>query len=333
MRIRRRIPPARFLGACAATLPRVLRDRWRRGPRRPGWDLGFEWLVAALRRDVEGIWRHSPREIRRHFERLARPSAWLRGVRIEPARAKDVAVAWFEPPDPMPGRVLLHFRGGAFQYGSIETNAAHVAALATLSNVTALAVDYRLAPEHPWPAALEDARTVWRWLVDHHVESRHIVVCGESAGGNLALATLQALRDSGAPLPAGAALVSPWLDLAASAASYERNADSDWGSREMLLAQARAYAGSLPLDDPRVSPGRGDPRRLPPLLVQCGSAELLFDECVEFATRAREAGVDVVLEVLPEMPHAAPLFGDLVREGARGRFDIARFVRARLSDE
>jgi acetyl esterase/lipase len=153
------------------------------------------------------------------------------------------------------------------------------------------------------------------------------VVAGESAGGNLCLELMLSLRDAGEALPAAAALISPWLDLAATSASYVRNADADFGTREMLLSQARDYAGHLPLTDPRISPANAKLRGLPPLLVQCGSAELLHDECVQFAERARAEGVDVALDVLRDMTHAAPLFAELAPEAGRGRANVARFVQ------
>ncbi len=283
--------------------------------------------MATLRRDWDALWRRPAPEIRHHLARLTSPTPWLRRVTIEPTEAGGLRAAWFEPPDPARDIVLLYLPGGSYQFGSLETHASWVASLASLANVSALAIEYRLAPEHPHPAALEDALRVWRWLVQHHVEPRHILVAGESAGGNLCLQLMLALRAGSEALPAAAALISPWLDLAATSASYARNADADFGTREMLLAQARAYAGHLSLTDPRISPIHAKLQGLPPLLVQCGSAELLHDECVELAERARAEGVDVALDTLRDMTHAAPLFAELSPEAERGRANIARFLR------
>jgi len=314
----------------AASLISVGAARWRRGPLLPTWSFVFEWIVATIRRDWAGLWRRPASAIRRHHARLVAPSPWLRSVRIERISADGVPAAWLEPPDPMRDAVLLYLHGGAFQFGAVETHAGLVAGLASLANVTALLLEYRLAPEQPYPAAPEDVLRAWHWLVSHHVEPERIVVAGDSAGGNLCLGLLLALRERGERLPAAAALISPWVDLSCASESYLRNAKFDYGTREMLLAQALAYAGGVRLDDPRISPLHSALRGLPPLLVQYGSAELLCDEAAAFAEKAREAGVAVRLDVLRDMPHDGPLFAGLAREADRSLSNVARFVREKL---
>jgi len=330
LRIRRRLPPARFLASLAFAFAQVVAARWRRGPLLPTWSLRFESIVTALRRDWDGLWRLPAPVIRRHQLRIASALASPSGVRIERTGAGGVSGAWFEPPDPVPGAVLLYLHGGAFQFGSVETHAALLSGLSALANVTALAIEYRLAPEHPHPAARDDVLRAWHWLVSHRARPERIVVAGDSAGGNLCLGLLLALRERGEELPAAAALVSPWVDLSCSAASYLRNAAFDYGTREMLLAQARAWAGGVPLEAPALSPLHADLRGLPPLFVQYGGAELLRDEVAALADAAREAGVDVTLDVLRDMPHNGPFFAELCPEAKRGLERIARFVRERL---
>ena len=156
------------------------------------------------------------------------------------------------------------------------------------------------------------------------------MLAGESAGGNLVLATLLALRDAGGGTVAGGVMVSPWLDLTASSASYTRNADCDYGTREMLLAQAKLFAGDIALDDPRVSVGRASPAGIAPVLVQAGTAEMLYDESHAWADTARAAGGDVTFDAAREMPHAPPFFAAQSPEGRRAVEAIGAFARARL---
>ncbi len=238
--------------------------------------------------------------------------------------------AWFSPPGAAGAPVVLYLRGGSYLFGSLRTHGDLLARLALATGARVLGIEYRLAPEHPYPAALEDAQTADRWLLDQGIAPDQIALAGESAGGNLAAVALIALRDAGAPLPACGVLISPWVDLAGTHPSRQANDPYDYGPPKMLLAQARDFAGGVAREDPRISPVHADLRGLPPLFVQVGDIELLADEARAFADRARAAGVDVTLDVLPDMPHAMPLFAAFVAGGRHAIDDIAGFVRPRI---
>jgi acetyl esterase/lipase len=205
---------------------------------------------------------------------------------------------------------------------------AFLAQLARATGTRVLAVDYRLAPEHPYPAALEDAVAAYRWALDAGYAPSQVVVAGDSAGGGLALATVVALRDAGAPLPAGAVCLSPWLDLALTGASMRSNARVDpILSYEILDGYARLYASAHDRTSPLISPLYADLRGLPPLLIQVGTEEVLLDDAVRCADRAQAAGVAVTLEVVDGMFHVFQMVGALPETQAAMR-EIAVFVKA-----
>lgn len=180
------------------------------------------------------------------------------------------------------------------------------AGLSLSSRLPVVGVDYRLAPEHPYPAALEDALTAFDALVAGGVAPSRIVVAGDSAGGNLALALQLALRERGSAQAQAALLISPWLDLTASRASCRQADAIDYGQTWFLLQHARDFAGALPLSDPRLSPINAELAGVSPLLVVVGGAERLFDEGQELVNKARRAGVDAALYVAADMPHNPP---------------------------
>jgi acetyl esterase/lipase len=259
----------------------------------------------------------------------------LERVRVEIAHGAPAPSTWITPRGEPTRGTLLYFHGGGYIVGSVQSHLAFLARVAVKARVRVLAVDYRLAPEHPFPAAIVDAVTVHRWLAsgaarEHVGGASRVVVGGDSAGGGLTVATIATLRDARDPLPAGALLISPWVDLSVSAASIRDNARFDWIDEAFLRRCAREYLGDLDRADPRSSPVHASFRDFPPLLVQAGDAELLHDEARTLAERARAAGVDVTHEVTPDMVHVWPLFADLVPEGRAAIDRIARFLDDRL---
>ena len=196
-----------------------------------------------------------------------------------------------------------------------------------------LNVDYRLAPEHPHPAAVDDAVAAYRWLTtDGGIAPERVVLCGDSAGGGLAVATLLALRDAGDPLPAGAALISPWTDLTFSGASHDTRLDVDpMCSRTSLSPSVEAYVGDGDPKAPLVSPAHADLAGLPPLLIHVGDHETLLDDSTMLAERAAAAGVDVELWVAPEMIHVWHVFAGMVPESDVALATLGRWIEARLS--
>jgi acetyl esterase/lipase len=286
--------------------------RWRHGPRRPAWSWPFEVLVTTLRRMTLHIPDRPLAESRAAWEHSVLSPAVMLGVRRTPRRLNGVPAVLSRPATQAPGLVLLYLHGGAYVLGSPRTHAEIVGRLALATRAPAWAVDYRLAPEHPFPAALEDAVAAYRALRASGVPASDIVVAGDSAGGALCVSLLTALRDDGEALPAGAVLISPWVDLSARGGSLVEHQIFDWSLQGILNGWGAAYLAGADPCDPRASPTFADLRGLPPLLVQGGELEMLVDQVCAFAGKAREAGVSVTLRIWPDMVHdwhlLAPFF-------------------------
>lgn len=252
------------------------------------------------------------------------------GVEVTPVEVAGVPCERFHPTGGGGGLVVYH-HGGAYTAGSLDSHRPLTARLARACGCDLVAVDYRLAPEHPHPAGLDDAGAVYRQLLADGTPAARIVVAGDSAGGGLTAALLLALRDAGEPLPAGAVLLSPWLDLTLSSDAVRTRAGEDPMLRADSLARsARAYAGD-DLRRPLVSPVHADPRGLPPLLVLVGTAEILLDDSRTFADRARAAGVPVDLDVEDGLIHVWP-FIDGIPESDAAMARIGAWVRGRLAE-
>ena len=223
------------------------------------------------------------------------------------------------------------FRSGGYAIGSPRSHRHLVAAIARAAGTSALLPDYRLAPEHPFPAALDDAVAAYRWLLERGIAPERIVVAGDSAGGGLTVATLLALRDRGLPRPAAGVCISPWVDLTCSGASYETKAAVDpIVTREGVAAMAQAYVGAGDPKAPLVSPLYADLVDLPPLLIQVGGDEVMLDDALSLGERARAAGVDVTVEEWPAMVHVWHWFLPMLDEAGRAIAVIGDFVRARI---
>jgi len=307
----------RFLVGTQLTLGYVLTlivtalRRISRAPPRPTWSIGDEARATFLRR----FWRrlHALPPIARRQEidsvPVLVPTALLRTTRRREQMA-GVPVTWISLRGPSEPRLVLYVHGGAFTVGSSHMVRDLLARLALASRCRVLSVEYRLAPEHPWPAALEDLRAVWQAALVEHAP-KQVVLAGDSAGGNLALALLCALRDAGQPLPAGAVLLSPWVDLRCRAASFTTNADADFLDLAGSRRDAAGYAGGRDLADPALSPLEANLAGLPPLYLQAGGAELLRDDVEALASRARAAGAQVALDVWDDQVHDFQTFGAL----------------------
>jgi len=269
--------------------------------------------------------------LRRRIERTAPPVfPWTR-VRAEPVVADGVPGEWVIPKHAADDRAILYLHGGAWVMGSPRTHRALVADLARRAGVRALSLDYRLAPEHPYPAALDDGVAAYDWLVASGIEPGRIVVAGDSAGGNLALALLLRLRDAGTPLPAGAVLLSPVTDLRLSGASHTtRKAVDPFFAKADLRAFVELYAGSHDLRDPYLSPLGAELGGLPPLLLHVGDREVLRDDAVGLGERACAAGVEARTVVWPGMTHVFQVQTFLLPEARRANAEIGAFIRARV---
>jgi len=239
-----------------------------------------------------------------------------------------VAASRIATPGARAGRHILYLHGGGYIAGSPALYQHLTWRLAAAGRARISVIDYRLAPEHPFPAALDDADAAWRGLLAEGVDSRQCVVMGDSAGGGLALALMLKLRDRGAPLPAAAVALSPWTDLAITGASCRRNATADpMLNGNDLRPLAAHYLGGADPGNPYASPLYGDPRGLPPTLFQVGSDEVLLDDSVRMAERMRDGGCAVTLEIWPRMPHVWQAFVPFLPEAGRAIARIGAFVR------
>ena len=228
--------------------------------------------------------------------------------------------------------VLLFLHGGGYNAGSCKTHRDMAARLARAARVRVLLIDYRLAPEHPCPAAIEDAAQAYRWLLRQSIVPGQITIGGDSAGGGLALATLIELRDSGADMPAGAFMISPWIDLALAGESMQTRAHIDpLSSYEGLHAAAQLYLAGRNPRDPRASPLYADLRNLPPLLIHAGDHEVLLSDAIRLAEKAKAAGVQVQLEIWDEMWHVWHAWAEELPEAREAIARIGAFVRQRLT--
>ena len=247
--------------------------------------------------------------------------------------ADGVPARWVGAPGVRNDRVVMFLHGGGFQIGSVHSHRALIEAISAESGCRVLGVDYRRAPEHPFPSAIEDVLTAYNWLLVQGTKPDHIAFAGDSAGGNLAIAALLSLRSRDLPGPAAAVLMSPWTDLAATGDTYESRAARDpLNNRPMLLAVARNYLGkSGDARDPLASPLYADLVGLPPLLIQVGDREVVLDDARMLADKARAAGVSVELEVWEEMIHVFQLFPAELAEARRAIAQIGAFLREHLA--
>lgn len=223
---------------------------------------------------------------------------------------------------------VLYLHGGGYVACTPVTHRPITVALTTLLRGRVYCPDYRLAPEHRFPAAVDDAVAAYRLLLDEGIDPRHIVIAGDSAGGGLALATLIALREGGAPLPAAAVCLSPWTDLAGTGESLVTNTDRDAMFYGDGVRQAsRVYLGDTPPEHPLASPLYADLTGLPPLRLYVSECEVLRDDSTRLVERARKAGVTAELVMEPDLPHVWPIFQRFLPEGRRTLRDMAAFIR------
>lgn len=269
--------------------------------------------------------------LREEFEEGARRMGSVpRGIEVVPVRIGEMHAEWIRPAGASLARVVLYTHGGGYVSGNCADHRMHVAKLVESCGVAALLFDYRLAPEHRAPAAVEDTLAAYRWVLSEGVRPTSVVIAGESAGGGLCLASLVAIRDRGLPLPCAAVASSPWLDLACSADSFRRNARKDISILGSWEVWSKYYAGDADLRDPWISPIHADLRGLPPIMIQIGTCEIMLDDAVRFAELARAAGVEVTLRVWQGMVHCFAFFSPMFPEATAGMNELGAFIRATL---
>ena len=285
-------------------------------------------MIRANQRDESA----SIQEIRAGFEKDAQMVPVAEDVTSKPVEMGGVPAEWINIPGASEDRILFYLHGGGYCIGSLDTHREMVSRIARAGKARALSVDYRLAPENPHPAALEDSLAAYRALIADGANPANIVIGGDSAGGGLTLATLISLRDAGDQLPAAAVCLSPWTDLDATGESMKTKADVD----PMIKADdekvmAKHYAGGADLREPLISPLYADLQGLPPMLIQVGTSEVLLDDSTRFAAKAREAGVDVELDEWEEMIHVFQFFAFMLPEGQQAIDRIGEFIRSQTA--
>jgi phosphinothricin tripeptide acetyl hydrolase len=273
-------------------------------------------------------------ETRVLYDQLAGKVPMPENTFAENKDADGVKAEWLQFKDRESHTVIFYLHGGGYIIGSPDSHRHMVAAICEAADAAALIVDYRLAPENPFPAAVNDAITAYKWLLDQGTSPQQIVIAGDSAGGGLTIATLVSLRDEGIALPAAAVCISPWVDLTNSAESYKTKAESDpmlKKARLDLFAQSYLQ-GQMPAI-PLASPVFADLEGLPPILIQVGTDEVLFDDAKNLEDRARKAGLDVTLQVWDDMIHVWHYFFPVLTDGREAIARIGEFVKAKIGQK
>jgi monoterpene epsilon-lactone hydrolase len=291
-------------------------------------------IIQRIMRDTkDALLGDLPVEVRRRridsaARRAIRPP---RGVCLKSVSANGVPADWLEPDDVDQGRAILYLHGGAYVICSPATHRGLAGNIAQTSRARVLLIDYRLAPENPFPAALEDAHSGYKWLLEQGFSPDHIAIGGDSAGGGLSLATALSLRDHHNNLPGALFLLSPWTDLTFSGDSIQTRADRDpllhVNDDDWLV---KIYANGLPLDYPYISPLFGDMHHLPPMFIQVGTEEILYDDSFRLEEKARAAGVEVNLESWPGMWHVFQGFAPYVPESIKAIKKIGEFIQGHI---
>lgn len=271
-------------------------------------------------------------EVRGRFEKMGEFLGGAPDGKCEKVDAGGVPAEWVTAPGCDPARAVLYLHGGGYVIGSINTHRRLAYDISAASGARVLVIDYRLAPEHPFPAAVDDAATAWRWLLQQGFATSRLAIAGDSAGGGLTLATLVNLRDQKLGLPACAVAISPWVDLEGVGNSVTTRAAQDpMVQKDGLLWMAGLYLNGKDAKTPLAAPLHAELKGLPPILVQVGTAETLLDDATRIAEKLHAAGVDVRLAIWPNMLHVFPLFAPILSEGRDGCLEIGSFIRSRIA--
>ncbi len=304
----------------------VTLQRWRQGPLLPGWSWTVETANYFLRAQGSHAFELPEAPARREYidaMRFASPVAAQ--VRTERASA-PVGGEWHHPQNESSGAIVLYLHGGGYEYYA-RAHRGLIALLALATRAPIFALDYRLTPEHPYPAQLEDALAAYRWLLDGGAPPEQVVVMGDSAGGNLALALLQALRSKDIPQPALAVCLCPWTDMDSAYPSLAANEGYDWIEKRMIERWATWYCNGNNREDPLISPVHADLRGLAPIYVQAGANECLIDMIRGFYENAERQNAAVTLDVWPNMMHDFQVYGDYLPESREALQRIGEKVR------
>ncbi len=248
-------------------------------------------------------------------------------IETERVGVNGVAAEWIWAPESDKRRVILYLHGGGYVIGSVRTHRVLLAHLARAAKARVLALDYRLAPETPFPGPIDDTVNAYQWLLSEGIEPANMAIAGDSAGGGLVVAALVALKSVGEPLPAAGVCISPWSDMESTGGSMMTNSESDPSvSKERLLKLAGIYLNGKNPQAPLASPIHADLAGLPPLLLQVGSIEVLLDDSTMLKEQAHKAGVSVQMEVWDDMPHVWHHYAPILPEARKAISKIGEFL-------
>jgi acetyl esterase/lipase len=274
-------------------------------------------------------------DVAKSRERFEKTAVFLGGApdaKVEKVDAGGVASEWVMAPGCDTGRAILYLHGGGYAIGSLNTHRRLAYDISAASAARVLLIDYRLAPEHPFPAAIDDAASAWRWLLQQGFAANRMAIAGDSAGGGLTIATLVNLRDQKLGLPACAVAISPWVDLEGVGNSMTtRSAQDPMVQKDGLSWMARMYLNGKDPRTPLAAPLYADLKGLPPTLIQVGTAETLLDDAIRIAEKMHAAGVDARLAIWPNQLHVFPLFAPILSEGRDGCIEIGNFIRSKTA--
>jgi acetyl esterase/lipase len=268
-------------------------------------------------------------DMRANFDQMGALFPVAADVKCEPVNAGGVKAEWVTAPGADAGRAVLYLHGGGYVIGSINTHRDLAARISRAAKARALIIDYRLAPEHPFPAAVEDSVAAYRWMLASGLSASRIAVAGDSAGGGLTVATLVAIRDAKLANPGAGVCLSPWVDLEGLGDSMKTKASVDpMVQKDALVEMAKHYLAGQSPRSPLAAPLYADLAGLPPLLIHVGTAETLLDDSTRLAERARKAGVKVTLEPWENMIHVFQIFAPMLDEAQQAIDKIGEFIRA-----
>ncbi len=323
--------PTRYRVRSAAELGQSILEvsarRMLKGPQRPSWNWFVEVGTAMLKRQVRTAFElHDVEEARRYLDSVVIRSPSLSAVNITPVMHEKFRGSWFSPKNAEPHVTILYLHGGGYSFYP-QAYPSFIALFTMAANSRTFALDYRLAPEHRFPAQLDDALSAYQWLLGSGTDPDNLIFAGDSAGGNLALALLLTVRDLKLPLPALAIVLSPATNFESEIVGNEA---SDWIDKRSLLQWRDWFCEPSQRRDPLVSPLRADLRGLPPLYMQAGREEILYDSIQAFAAHARAQGADVVLESWADMNHDFQIFGFDAPQSAEALRRIGEVVDTRV---
>ena len=285
------------------------------------------WVMRGLRGTVRLVNFQDVKKTRALFANVAKFCKISSTIKINKFKIGNMPAVWVVPSEPT-DKVIFYLHGGAYLIGSIDSYLHLLAQIAEASGARVFAIDYRLAPEHPFPAALDDAKNAYLWLLTENIPPKNLIVMGDSAGGGLALALTIALRDENLAMPSAVVCMSPWVDLALTGETMITKAKSDpIVSRELAEKAVKFYLKNMDEKLPLASPLYADLKGLPSLMIQVGTLEILLSDAQRLADKAKMSGAQVDLDIWENMPHVWQFFAGFVPEGKEAIQRIGHFIR------